>query len=334
MHVLIVKTSSLGDLIHALPAVQDAVQALPGLRFDWIAERPFAEIPGWHPAIDRVLGCDLRTWRRRPLQTLRSGDWARFRDALGERRYAQVIDAQGLLKSAWLASRAVGPVSGPDFRSAREPLAALFYERRLNVPAHDRAHAVERNRRLFAQALGYALPDLAAAPDYGLDPGRFPRPQIDGRYAMFLHGTTWPSKRWPLEHWQTLGRWLATTQGLRPVLAWGSEAERQDAVAIARQCDGLVLPRLGLTALGGWLAQARVVVGVDTGLMHFAAALATPGLSLYGPTLPQLTGAVGRHQHWLQADAAVTTVDRERALDVSPNRVQQALLPLLAETPR
>lgn len=329
MHVLIVKTSSLGDLIHALPAVEDAVRARPELRFDWLAESAFAEIPGWHPAIDRVLRCKLRSWRRAPLQTWRSGEWAAFRNALRARRHDRIIDAQGLIKSAWLASRAEGPVTGPDFRSAREPLAALFYDERLSVPCHGAAHAVERNRRLFAQALDYALPDLTAAPDYGLDARRFPHPQIEGRYAMFLHGTTWPSKRWPVEHWQTLGRWLATTQGLRVVLAWGSEAERQDAVAIARHCDGLVLPRLGLTALGGWIAQARLVVGVDTGLMHLAAALATPGLSLYGPTLPRLTGAVGHHQHWLQADAAVTTVDRARVLDVSPNRVQQALLPLL-----
>lgn len=331
MHVLVVKTSSLGDVIHTLPAVTDALRNRPGLRIDWLVENPFAEIPAWNPAVDRVIGCDLRGWRQHPFRTVIGGDWSAFRTSLRDKRYDAVIDAQGLLKSALLACQANGPLHGPDRHSAREPVAGLLYGHAHPVPSHRQAHAVERARRLFAQALAYPLPDLAAeAPDAGLARDRFPDPAQDAPYAVFLHGTTWPSKRWPVASWQALGRGLAECHGLRTVLPWGNEAERLDAEAIAAACHGRVLPRLGLTELAGWLARARVIVGVDTGLMHLAAALGTPGLSLYGPTLPALTGAVGRNQVWLQPDPAPTTIDRTRALDLSSSRVEAALTTLLA----
>ena len=191
MRILIVKTSSLGDIVHTLPAVTDAARAVPGLRCDWLVERAFAEIPPWHPAVDRVIQCDLRGWRRNLGQTVFGGDWSRFRGELRQTGYDLVIDAQGLVKSAWLARQARGPLAGPDRVSAREPLAAAMYQRGYAVPKHDAAHAVERSRRLFAQALGYAYADTP--PDAGLERMRFPDPDSGRPYAVFLHGTTWAS---------------------------------------------------------------------------------------------------------------------------------------------
>jgi heptosyltransferase-1 len=330
MQLLIVKTTSLGDLIHTLPALTDAARAVPGLAVDWLAERPFAEIPRWHPAVRTVIASDLRRWRKAPLATLRNGDWARFRAELRSRRYDLVLDAQGLVKSAFLASRADGPVAGPGWASAREPLASLFYDRRHRIPAHGAEHAITRTRRLFAAALGYPLPaDLAAPPDAGLDRARFERPAIERPYALFLHGTTWPTKRWPLAHWQQLAQWFAA-RGLVVALPWGSAAERADADAIAAVApNARVLPKLGLTAVAGWIAHAQVIVGVDTGLMHLASALATPGVSLYGPTLPAMTGAFGRNQQWLCNADQPPTIDRERPLTVTVARVIEALTGVL-----
>lgn len=323
MRVLIVKTSSLGDLVHTLPAVTDAANARPDLLFDWLAEAPFAEIPAWHPAVSRVIACHLRQWRRHPRQALVSGDWSLFRDALRERRYGLVIDAQGLIKSAWLASRAQGPVAGPDWHSAREPLAAAFYRHRYAVPQRRRAHATERNRRLFAQALGYPLP--AMPPDAGLDRGRFDKPARSRPYALLLHGTSWPTKHWPEARWTAVGQWLRE-QGVDPLLPWGSNVERQAAERIASAGGGEVLPRQNLTALAGWLAHARCFVGVDTGLAHLGAALGTPGITLYGPTLPHLTGALGPRQvHLTSGDA--DTVDRNRPTTVEVARVVKSLAP-------
>ncbi len=325
MRILIIKTSSLGDLIHTLPALTDVARARPELTFDWLAEKPFAEIPRWHPAVGRVISSDLRQWRRHPLRTLFDGTWAEFRDGLQERRYDLVIDAQGLLKSAWLARTAHGPVAGPNRHSAREPLAALLYRQTYAIPPRDQAHAVERNRRLFAQALNYALP--ATAPDAGLNRAQFADPNHPRPYALLLHGTTWASKRWPEASWTQLGQWLRE-QGVDALLPWGTIEEREQAKRIACAGGGILLERQSLTALAGWLAHARAFVGVDTGLAHLGAALGTPGITLYGPTLPHLTGALGPNQSPLTSGDAAT-VDRKRPTTVEVSRVQAALTPWL-----
>ncbi|MAL35291.1 MAG: lipopolysaccharide heptosyltransferase I, partial [Pseudomonas sp.] len=165
MRVLLVKTSSLGDVIHTLPALTDAQRAIPGIQFDWVVEEGFAEIPAWHPAVAQVIPVAIRRWRKHPLQTLRTGEWRRFKARLRETHYDLVIDAQGLLKSAWLTRYVKAPVAGLDRDSIREPLASRFYDRRYAVPRE--RHALERVRQLFAQALGYSIPEMIA--DYGLD---------------------------------------------------------------------------------------------------------------------------------------------------------------------
>lgn len=309
MRALIVKTSSLGDVIHTLPAVTDAAHALPGIRFDWVVEEAFGEIPRWHPAVERVIPVALRRWRQHPLQARRSGEWGAFRAALGARRYDAVIDAQGLLKSAWLSRFARGPRHGLDRRSAREPLASLSYQHRHHV-AWGR-HAVLRVRELFAQALGYALPaEAAAAPAPGSNPYGLERTRIlpaagtvgTTPYLVFLHGTTWSTKHWPEFYWRQLAE-LATAAGWQIHLPWGNADERARAQRIADQLRGAqVLPQLPLAGIAAELAGARACVAVDTGLGHLAAALAVPTVSLYGPTNPGFTGSWGANQLHLAAD--------------------------------
>ena len=152
MRVLLIKTSSLGDVIHTLPALTDAAKAIPGIRFDWVVEEGFAEIPAWHPAVAQVIPVALRRWRKHLWQTLKNGEWRRFKARLEESRYDLVIDAQGLLKSAWLTRYVKAPVAGLGPDSAREPIASRFYDRRYSVPREQ--HALERVRQLFAAAKG------------------------------------------------------------------------------------------------------------------------------------------------------------------------------------
>ena len=130
MRVLLIKTSSLGDVIHALPALTDAARAIPGIKFDWVVEEGFAEIPTWHPAVGKVIPVAIRRWRKNLWQTIKSGEWRRFKQSVRSTKYDLVIDAQGLFKSALPAMLAHGPRAGLDRASAREPLSALLYQRR------------------------------------------------------------------------------------------------------------------------------------------------------------------------------------------------------------
>ncbi|MDR0701886.1 MAG: lipopolysaccharide heptosyltransferase I [Azoarcus sp.] len=315
MRVLIVKTSSLGDVIHTLPAVTDAARALPGIRFDWIVEEAFAEIPAWHPAVARVIPVAFRHWRRHPFARTTREAWRAFRAALADAHYDCVLDAQGLLKSALLARQACGPLHGLDRHSAREPLASLAYDNRHAAPWG--RHAVRRVRELFAAALGYALPlealdgaDGAANADaavYGLDRARaltgapMP-PDSEAPRLVCLHGTTWPTKHWPEAYWRELAC-IASGAGWQVRLPWGNDAERERAVRIETGLDGVrALPRLTLGGLAAELIAATACVAVDTGLGHLAAAFDVPAVSVFGPTNPGFTGAWGRRQQHIATD--------------------------------
>jgi len=297
VRVLIIKTSSLGDVIHTLPALTDAAHAIPGIRFDWVVEEGFAEIPSWHPAVDQVIPVAIRRWRKNLWQTFKSGEWRQFKQRLRERQYDLVIDAQGLVKSAWLTRLVKAPVAGLDRYSAREGWASRFYDRRLSVALGQ--HAVERVRQLFALALAYDLP--AGLGDYGLNLDRL-QLQPAAPYVVFLHGTTWATKHWPEVYWRELAERLGR-KGLQVRLPWGNPDEQARAERIAQglqHCQ--VLPKLNLAGVARVLAGAKACVAVDTGLGHLAAALDVPTLSLFGPTNPGLTGAYGKSQVHLASD--------------------------------
>ena len=291
MRILLVKTSSLGDVIHTLPALTDAARAIPGIQFDWVVEEGFAEIPAWHPAVAQVIPVAIRRWRKNLWQTLKNGEWKRFKQRLKESRYDLVIDAQGLLKSAWLTRYVKAPVAGLDRNSAREPMASRLYDRTYAVPREQ--HALERVRQLFAQALDYPVPQGVG--DYGLN-----RAQLAGAltqpYLLFLHGTTWPSKHWPEANWRDLAERMSVL-GWAIRLPWGNPEEHARAERLAAGLDNVaVLPKLNLAGVAKVIAGASACVAVDTGLGHLAAALDVPSISLYGPTRPGRVGAYGRSQ--------------------------------------
>ncbi len=318
MKVLIVKTSSLGDLIHTLPAVTDAAAALPDISFDWVVEEVFAEVPAWHPAVDRVIPVALRRWRKGWIRSWRTGEIQAFRRDLCQRDYDLVIDAQGLYKSALLARMARGVPVGLGYGSTREPGVARLYQRGINV-ARD-LHAIERVRSLFAEALRYQRPNTEA--DYGLTVAE--QINIDQPYLIFLHGTTWVTKLWPEKYWVELAG-IAASKGFQIFMPWGSEEERLRAEHIInRSGNGELLPRLSLNDMKDKLSGAAGVVGVDSGLAHLAAALSVPAVTIYGPTSTDLTGAVGRVQTNLQADFSCAPCMRKACNYLGPAEVTPA----------
>ena len=299
MKILIVKTSSLGDVIHTLPALTDAVAAIPGIRFDWVVEENFAEIPAWHPAVDKVIPVAIRRWRKSLVETWKSGEWKSFKETLNSTQYDAVIDAQGLVKSALLTRKAKGPKFGLNKDSAREPLASRFYNH--PQPVSWDQHAVERVRQLFAQSLGYELPQSAG--HFNLDKSRFDTSLVkDTPYVVFVHGTTWPTKHWPENYWCELAA-KVNEAGFHVVLPWGNQKEKIRAKMIAGSVkNATVLPKLSLAGIAGVITAAKAVVAVDTGLGHLTAALETPAVSLYGPTSPKKVGAYGTSQTHLTLD--------------------------------
>jgi heptosyltransferase-1 len=300
MRVLIVKVSSLGDIIHTLPAVTDAYRAKRGLRFDWVVEEAFAEIPRWHPAVDKVIPVAFRRWRKNLYKTWRSGEFSAFKKNLQEHHYDLVIDAQGLIKSGVISRIAKGLTVGLSNRAIREPTATLFYNVVYTVPWQQ--HAVERVRDLFSRTFNYVV-DYKTC-DYGIDQSRFGPRQSTEKYLVFFHGTTWSSKLWPEAYWRKLAA-LAGADGYRVKLLWGNDEELRRAQEIARGATNVdVLGQQSLTDIARLLVNSQGVVAVDTGLAHLAAALSVPVISLYASSSPELTGTYGRRQLHLQSQLA------------------------------
>lgn len=316
MRVLIVKTSSMGDVLHTLPALTDAMNAIPDISFDWVVEENFAQIPSWHPAVDNVIPVAIRRWRKNWFGSETRQQRCDFKRELQLRTYEAVIDAQGLIKSAALITRvAKGKKHGQDAKSAREPFASWFFNQRHDIDKMQ--HAVERTRELFAKSLGYEKP--ATQGDYAIA-SRFLShlPADANRYLVFLHATTRANKHWPETHWRELIGLLAN-QDLIIKLPWGAEHEYQRALRLAEGFDHVdVLPKLSLQQVAEILAGAKAVISVDTGLSHLTAALDRPNVTLYGPTDPGLIGGYGKNQISLTAD------DKNMA-SISPDSVIAAM---------
>ena len=296
MKILVVRLSSLGDILHLFPAISDLRRQLPDAEFHWLVEPAFAEMVGWHSAVSKVIAVPLRRhkkqWWRLP-RLLRG-----LKQQLEAEKYDLVLDAQGLLKSAILARLAGVEIFGFDKNSAREPLAARFYQKTARVPQG--LHVIEKNRQLVAQLFGA---DISQAADYGLDAfcrkqmGK-PLPaglegQADQPSIVLLHGTTWNSKYWPESSWLALVGMLSN-QGWRCLLPWGNEAEHQRAMRLAAGTDAQVLPRLSLTDLMSVILHAQGFVSVESGIGHLATVLDVPGIMLHGPTDPGYSGILGK----------------------------------------
>ena len=300
MKVLIVKLSSMGDLVQALPALTDARNAIPGIEFDWAVDEAFAEIPSWHPAVNDTLKTAHRRWKKNLGQVIKAGELGQFKRELQSTTYDKVIDAQGNIKSALVTGLARGSKYGYNKATAHEFGAHWAYDHHFHLPRQQLA--IDRLRKLFSQSLGYPLP--TTEPDFGLDGIDWPAPSIElptRPFLVLVHNASWTNKCWPEHHWQQLIE-MTGAQGFDVLLPWGSRNEHERAQRLAADFDhATVLPRLPLTQLASIFTRSAGAICVDTGLAHMAAALDVPTVTLYGPTDPALIGATGPHATQLMA---------------------------------
>ncbi|WP_430460513.1 lipopolysaccharide heptosyltransferase I [Thalassolituus sp. LLYu03] len=287
--VLVIKMSALGDILHTLPAVSDALRAYPDIQFDWLCEEPLMDVAKLHSSVANVIGHGRLRWKKSRLSLATLKEQFTFYRSLRRNRYDLVIDAQGRVKSARVGWLTGAPVVGLDQHSATDTETRWFYSKGYPVPRD--MNAIERVRSLFAQALNYSY---SGEPDFGIDHERLDPclPELSGAW-IFLHGTTWASKHWPESQWIELLK-IARREQKPVLLPWGSDTEKTRAERMVDAAEwGIVLPKMRLWQLSGLISRCEATVGVDTGLMHIAAACGVPTVSIFGSTSVALTGAMG-----------------------------------------
>lgn len=285
-----------------LPAISDIARHVPDAKIDWIAEEAFAEIPGWHPAVNEVIKVAHRRWRKSWWSEQVRKERRALRERLRSEAYDIVLDMQGLMKSAWLVRQTRGVRHGLDWRSAREPLASLFYNVRHRVEFWQ--PAVIRQRKLAAQTFGYTY---SGAPDFGLqsfvrsaesdaqapEEGRRLHHLADRGYAVIMPSASREDKLWPEDDWRAVFRRLQDAGCSLRLLA-GNEQEAERAHLLVAGMEGVeVLPRMDLSSVAKVLAGARLMVGLDSGLTHLSAALGRPTIGIYRASTPVRTPLVG-----------------------------------------
>jgi heptosyltransferase-1 len=286
--ILLVKMSSMGDVIHNLPVAGDIRKAFPDGRIDWVVDEEYVPLVAMHPAVDQVIPFALRRWRHAPFSRANWGEFRAFRRQLRSHAYDAIVETQGLLKSALVAKLARGPICGFGPATARERFASMFYNITCEFPRE--AHKVFRYRSVAARALGYAVADTI---DYGIAP-RVPRPAVAaGRYCLAFHSTARAAKLWPEANWVELVR-LLERAGYACILPWGSSEERARSERIAAAAArAIVPPKFSLDEMSALVAGAAVVVGVDTGFTHLAAALARPVVGIFCDSNPVDASPIG-----------------------------------------
>ncbi|WP_101757506.1 lipopolysaccharide heptosyltransferase I [Oceanicoccus sp. KOV_DT_Chl] len=299
--VLLIKLTSMGDLMHALPALTDASRAFPGIQFDWVIDEAFADVASWHPSVNRIIPSAHRRWKKNLRQSIINGELKHFYQQLNQDDYDVIIDGQNNIKSATTILLRRGKAHGLDKFSIKEKPASWAYH--IKHRADQSLHAISRQRLLFAQAIGYDLPDTIA--DFGIDKNRLVLPpdfELPERYLFFVHNASWSTKLWPDSHWDTLIN-QASSAGYQVLLPCGNDEELLRAQQLAASHDNAIsLPKLPLTQVAAILNKAAGAVCCDTGLCHLAALLDIPAVSLYGPTDAKLIGATGLNQQHLIAN--------------------------------
>lgn len=298
--ILIVKITSMGDIIQTLPALTDAAYAVPGIRFDWVVEESFKEIPLLHPSVDKIITLPYRKWKKNIKQSIMSGEISQFLSQLRSQHYDMVIDTQSNLKSAFVSLLTKGVRCGVDRESVREYGAHFAYQKKITV-SRDQNHA-ERMRQIMATFLGYERPNTLI--NYGINQATLPRLDftLPEKFIFIVPIASTLNKLWPEPFWQEVINDIVSS-GYDVVLPWWSPEEKERVLRLKNKSEHVhLIPPLNLTQKASVLAKATASISLDTGLAHMAAALNVPNVSLYGPSSAKLTGTYGNKQLHVSAN--------------------------------
>lgn len=300
MKVLIVKMSSMGDIIHTFPSLNDVCAQHPDTEFHWLVEEAFQDIPRWHNNVSRVIPIRLRRWRKEKWRCFFNGEFKAFLNNLRKEHYDIVIDAQSSIKSAIITRLARGTRHGYSFKTTRERFASIFYQKKHRVIFEQ--HAIRRMRLLFSKVFNYPFEDNI--PNFCINTNRLPAVTypLPKKFVVFLHSTSWVTKQWPENYWKQMIRHCVDA-GYDIVLPWGDKEEKARSGRLAFNENNVhVPPRVSISETASMMSKAQAVLACDTGLGHVAAALNIPCISLYGPTNPDLVRPLGKEQFYFKAD--------------------------------
>ncbi len=304
--VLVVRPSSLGDIVHSMALVSDVLAHFPEATIDWVAEEAFAPLVTLDPRLRHVVPLALRRWRHAPFRQATWRELRSFARDLRAQRYTAILDLQEQLKGAVVAKLARGQRHGFDRHSIREPVATLLDDTHHAIGRDQ--HFIDKARALAGAALGYPV---EGAPRWRLVPPVRNGAMPAAPYALALHATSRADKLWPEHAWQRLLAHFAQA-GLTVLLPWGSEVERARSERIAHAAaNAIVPPRQTLPGMATLARSAEIVVGVDTGLTHLAAALGTPTVAIFTTTDASLAGVArtGTHAVDLGGNGRVPTLE-------------------------
>ena len=307
MKALIIKLTSMGDLMHALPALTEAGKNISNLEVDWVVDENFSDIPSWHPNIKEIITTNHRNWKKQIFRSASRKALYELKKKINYNNYDVVVDMQNNLKSAFISYLYKGKVHGLDRSSVREYPAHWSYSNYSKVSK--KLHAIERQKILLSDALGYEY--IEEDFDYGINKSKFIKPNIElpSKYAVLVHNASWPSKIWLIAYWQKLIKYFES-KGISTLLPSGNKEELFIAKKISQNSPkSIALNLMSLNNIGYILDNAKICVCSDTGLAHLSAVVNTPSITLYGPTDVNLIGTKGKNQnHLIGKDNSITNI--------------------------
>ena len=312
MRVLIIKLTSMGDLMHALPALTDAAKKIPNIEFDWVVDENFSEVPLWHPKVKSIITTNHRSWKKNIFSTSLTSELRTIKSRLNNINYDAVVDMQNNLKSAAISFFVKDLVHGLDKASAREYPSHLAYKFRYQISKKN--HAISRQRQLLALSLNYEF-DVQNI-DYGIQKDKFERPNLElpDKFLFLVHNASWPTKMWSISRWQELIR-LINSEGYMALLPSGSIEEFERAQEIASiSTDALAIPAQSLNKTAYIIENSAGSICSDTGLAHLSAMLRKPSVTMYSVTDEKLIGTRGNNQtHIISSDSKMDSITSQRA---------------------